>query len=120
MRKMIREGLAKDNKIIAIGICGLDYEKSFYAKREVQKKMFEMHFDIAAKFKLPLYLHQRGAYKDFIDLLRVNYPKYAKSGGLVHCFTGTSDELNNLLGLQLYISLTPLSFKTIENLDVIK
>ena len=57
IKKMMREALERDNKVIAIGICGLDYEKSYYAKREVQKKMFEMHFELAAKFKLPLYLH---------------------------------------------------------------
>ena len=57
IKKMMREALANNNKIAAIGLCGLDYEKSFYAKREVQKKMFEMHFDLAAKFKLPMYFH---------------------------------------------------------------
>ena len=39
---------------------------------------------------------------------------------MLNCFTGTYDELQEYLGLDLYIGLTALSFRTDEQLEAIK
>jgi len=35
------------DKILAIGECGLDYERLFCAEEDIQKLVFERHFDLA-------------------------------------------------------------------------
>ena len=55
--------IAKDRKesgrIIAIGECGLDYDRFKFADKETQHIAFPYHFDLAGKYDLPMYLHSR-------------------------------------------------------------
>ena len=86
-----------------IGETGLDYFRNI-SPPDVQRKSFKMHIEIAKELNLPLYLHQRDSHKDFINIIkenRNNFPKF-----VVHCFTGTQEELNDYLDLGAYIGLT--------------
>ena len=67
----IREILksAPINKIIAIGECGLDYDRIEYADKETQLKVFPKHFELTEEFKLPMYLHSRSTDGDFIKII---------------------------------------------------
>jgi len=51
-------------------------------------------------------------------MVKANRDKFSQ--GVVHCFTGTEEELNKLLDLDLYIGLTGLSFRTEEQCEMIK
>ena len=51
-----------------------------------------------------LFLHQRDAHTDFIAMLRA-HPE-AASRGVLHCFTGGSEELEDCLALGLSIGVT--------------
>lgn len=42
------------------------------------------------------------------------------AGGVVHSFTGTVEELRELMGLGLYIGINGCSFKTRENCEVVR
>ena len=53
----------------AIGECGLDYDRLNYASKENQIKAFIPHFDMAQKYNLPMYLHNRNTGRDFFDLI---------------------------------------------------
>lgn len=54
-----------DPKCVAIGECGLDYDRMFSPKVK-QLEVFERQILIAKESKMPLYLHCRGdAYDDF-------------------------------------------------------
>ena len=53
------------DKIIAIGECGLDYDRLNYSSKEDQLKFYLPHFDLAEKTKLPMYLHSRNTDDDF-------------------------------------------------------
>jgi len=53
------------DKIIAIGECGLDYDRFNYSSKEDQLKFYAPHFDLAEKTKLPMYLHSRNTGDDF-------------------------------------------------------
>lgn len=44
-----------------------------------------MHFDLAEKFNLPMYLHNRNTGNDFYDLVRANRKRFP--AGIVHSFT---------------------------------
>jgi TatD DNase family protein len=77
-----------------------------------------MHFDLAEKYKLPMYLHSRNCKEDFLKILKENRHKF--STGVVHSYTGDLEELNELINLGLYIGVNGCSFKTEENLKIVK
>ena len=106
------------DKIIAIGECGLDYDRLHYSSKEDQNLLFSPHFNLAQKFNLPMYLHNRNTNDEFYAIVKEHRHKF--SNGIVHSFTGTENDLQNFLGLNLFIGLTGTSFKTKENIDTVK
>lgn len=97
------EKLAANDCVVAIGECGLDYDRDF-SPRDVQRKYFEAQIELACRLKLPLFLHERAAFDDFYRILE-RY-KDEVSGMVVHCFTGRKGELLKYLELGCYIGIT--------------
>lgn len=65
----VRE-LAKDEKTVAIGECGLEYFRLKDDKdKERQKKLFEQHIELAVELGKPLMIHCREAYGDTWEIL---------------------------------------------------
>lgn len=95
--------LANNKEVVAIGECGLDFDRDF-SPREVQEKWFEEQIKLSCELKLPLFLHEREAHKRFSDILE-NYMQDIKHA-VVHCFTGTAHELDKYLEMGLYIGIT--------------
>ncbi|MDR1802431.1 MAG: TatD family hydrolase [Treponema sp.] len=95
--------LALEKGAKAIGECGLDYNRDF-SPRDVQRKWFVKQAELAAELSLPLFLHERDAFADFSTILR----DYINSvpAAVVHCFTGSADELERYLSLGCYIGVT--------------
>eukprot|EP00803_Ostreobium_quekettii_P002423 evm.model.scf_185.7 EVM.evm.TU.scf_185.7 scf_185:82840-85391(+) len=62
---------------------------------EVQQRFFAAQFKLAEETQLPMFLHMRAAAADFCRILKENIGSF--NGGVVHSFTGTDDELNDLL-----------------------
>ena len=87
----------------AVGEIGLDYFRN-HSSQEEQIFAFEEQIKIALDNELPIYLHQRDAHDDFINLLQ-KYKNDIKKG-VVHCFTGTKNQLDEYLNMGLYIGLT--------------
>ncbi|KCV72143.1 hypothetical protein H696_01547 [Fonticula alba] len=106
-------------KIVAIGECGLDYDRLEFTPKDVQIKMFKRHFQLADSTGLPMFLHNRNTGSDFYDLVR-KYRKQIRGGAVVHSFTGTHEELQMALELDLFVGINGCSLKTQENLDVVK
>ena len=98
----IRE-LAAAGQIVAIGECGLDYFRNF-SPREAQLAAFRSQLDIAADTQLPVFLHQRDAHDDFVELLEPRLPDLSRA--VAHCFTGEHESLREYLALGLYIGVT--------------
>jgi len=89
--------------IVAIGECGLDYNRNF-SPPQAQRKCFEDQLALAAQLGKPVFLHERDAFDDFVSILkkyRANLP-----GAVVHCFTGGPAELEAYLELDCYIGIT--------------
>ncbi|MBP1963756.1 TatD DNase family protein [Paenibacillus aceris] len=96
--------LAKMSQVVAIGECGLDYNRDF-SPRDVQRTWFEEQIQLACELEMPLFLHEREAHPDFVRILKP-YLGTGKSKAVVHCFTGTLQELDVYLQLGLYIGIT--------------
>jgi len=93
--------LAKRPRIVAIGECGLDFNRN-YSPHPDQEKWFVAQLELGLELGLPLFLHSRDAHPRFAQILRHHRVKDA----VAHCFTGEKDELNAYLDLGLYIGIT--------------
>ncbi|CAK9301548.1 unnamed protein product, partial [Gordionus sp. m RMFG-2023] len=115
--------LIKDNKdkIIAIGEYGLDYDRLNFCRKDIQIKYFEMQFELARIHQLPSFLHSRNCHSDFIEILKKNIDVIDKFGAVVHSFTGTPEEAEELLKLspKIYIGINGCSLKTSDNLKTV-
>lgn len=100
--ELIRE-LAAEDQCVAIGECGLDYFRNF-SPREAQLSAFESQLDIAVDTGLPVFLHQRDAHDDFVEILEPKLSTLTRA--VAHCFTGEGESLREYLGLGLYIGIT--------------
>jgi TatD DNase family protein len=95
--------LAAEPDVVAVGETGLDYFRDF-SPRNQQREAFERQLGIAVDTGLPVFLHQRDAHDDFIDILRRYRDQL--SDVVVHCFTGTREEMRECLGLDCHIGIT--------------
>ncbi|WP_314588316.1 TatD family hydrolase [Paenibacillus terrigena] len=93
--------LAALPQVVAIGECGLDYNRDF-SPREVQRKWFAEQIRLALELNMPLFLHERDAFSDFTAMLK----EHAVQKAVVHCFTGSLTELKAYLDMGFYIGIT--------------
>lgn len=99
--------LAKNEKVVGIGECGLDYfrmEGDSRTYKEKQQKLFRKQIELALELDLPLMIHCRDAYYDLVNILK-EY-KGEKLRGDVHFFAGDIDIAKELLDLNFDISFT--------------
>ncbi len=95
-------------EVVAVGECGLDYNRDF-SPRPAQRKAFERQLQIAADLAVdgvgkPLFLHQRDAHDDFIAMMKNFDGRLGPA--VVHCFTAERRELFDYLDRDYYIGIT--------------
>ncbi len=106
--KWIEEHI-NDEKVVAVGEIGLDYywDKTFADK---QKELFVRQIEIANKNGKPIIVHMRDATEDTYELIKKT--KNEKTKGVMHCYSGSAEFMNNFIDLNMYISLAgPVTFK---------
>ena len=97
----------KNNKIYAIGECGLDYhwDKTFINE---QKEALKLQCELALKLDLPIIIHMRDATLDTYNILK----EYKGLRGVMHCYSGSLEMAYEFIKLGFYISLGgPVTFK---------
>jgi TatD DNase family protein len=95
--------LAADPRCVAVGECGLDFDRDF-SPRPTQERVFESQLELAAELRKPVLLHERAAHARFREILARHRPQL--TGAVVHCFTGSGDELDAYLALDCHIGIT--------------
>ncbi len=97
------ESLWADALVVAVGECGLDYNRMFSPVAE-QRAAFEAQIAAALHLRKPLFLHCRDAFADFHAMLRD--AAAAGAHGVVHCFTDGAAQAEAFLELGFDIGIT--------------
>ncbi|MDD9301920.1 MAG: TatD family hydrolase [Desulfobacter sp.] len=87
----------------AWGETGLDFNRMFSPKPD-QEACFCAQLAMAGSLDLPLIFHERDSKGRFYEILKSEGP--AARRGVVHCFSGTKDEMFKYLDLGYYIGIT--------------
>lgn len=95
--------LTENKRVVAVGECGLDYDRMF-STQENQLACLERHIRLAETLGMPLFLHERSAAKDFAATFKGHEEICKRS--VVHCFTGTRQELEIFLEMGFCIGIT--------------
>ncbi|KAJ3252474.1 hypothetical protein HK103_001543 [Boothiomyces macroporosus] len=115
LKELIRRDQQDDKRIVAIGECGLDYDRLEFCPKDIQQLYFDKQLQLSQEFDLPYFLHMRNTGNDFIEIIK----KY-KIRGVVHSFDGNVRDMQELVKMGLFIGINGCSLKTKENLDVVK
>ncbi len=106
--------LAKDPKVVAIGECGLDYYRLGEETKKRQAETFIKQIELAYDVKKPLMIHCRSgvperaspqygagrqAFSDLIALLNSKSSILNSPPGIIHFFSGTSEDAKKLLDM---------------------
>lgn len=90
-------------EVVAIGECGLDFNRNFSTPEE-QELAFVAQLRIAAELNMPVFMHCRDAHERFMTLLEPWLDKLP--GAVLHCFTGTREEMQACVARGIYIGIT--------------
>ncbi|EDW96246.1 3'-5' ssDNA/RNA exonuclease TatD [Drosophila yakuba] len=96
------EHIAQAQECVAIGPCGLDYQRDF-SEPDAQKQIFAKQLQLAIRLNKPLLIHERSAQLDLLEILDKfeNLPPV-----IIRGFMGTAEEALKYLERRFYISLT--------------
>lgn len=120
LRTLLQHPFAK-----AVGECGLDYYKnpSCSKARIQQEKVLVAQLQLAIEFDMPLFLHERDAFEDFIGIIEKHilhdgqlldekqYSRTSLPRMLVHCFDGTLEQALSYIERGFYLGFTGIVCK---------
>lgn len=102
--------IASNCECVAIGACGLDYNKNF-SPPDIQRLVFRQQVELACELRKPLCIHERDAHEDLISILE-DY-KASLPPLILYSYTGSSVNAVNYLQLGGYLAIT--GFLTKDN-----
>jgi len=109
--------LAGQGKVVALGETGLDYHYD-HSPRDVQRRAFVRHVELAREFGLPLVVHSREADEDTAAIIR---EAGADVRGVLHCFAGGAALLETGLEAGWMISFSGLvTFRNYDGAELVR
>jgi TatD DNase family protein len=105
LRARLEAFLDAHPRVVAVGECGLDFHYD-HSPRDVQRKVFELHLQVAAERGLPAVVHCREAEDEMIPMVRESGA--AGMRGVLHCFPGHRELLEAALESGWLVSFTGL------------
>ncbi len=103
--------LCAHEKCVAVGEIGLDYHFEDNPAPALQREMFGKQLVLADELGLPVVLHSRDAAEETLRVLEEN-KALLKKGGLMHCYSYSSEMAERFVALGLYFSFGgPCTFK---------
>tara|TARA_Y100001978_G_scaffold37017_1_gene32994 strand:+ start:2060 stop:2854 length:795 start_codon:yes stop_codon:yes gene_type:complete len=112
---ILKEAITNDSRIVAIGEMGLDLFKNNDIKTQIDALIPQMK--LAFESKLPVIIHCREAAHELINICKDLKNDNICPKGVLHCWSGTVDEMQEFLELGFYISFSgivtfPKAFET--------
>lgn len=97
---------ARSGHLVAVGETGLDYHYQ-HSARHIQQDFLRRYLHLALECHLPVIIHCRDAFADFFDILDAEYQVNGKHApGVLHCFTGTVAEAEEVVKRGWMLSLS--------------
>lgn len=96
------EQFLNENEIAGIGETGLDFYWDTTFKTQ-QIESLHQHIEWALKYHKPLILHTRNSIPEAIEIV-AEY-KNTPLTGIFHCFSGTAEEAQKIIGLNFFLGI---------------
>ncbi len=95
--------LVQHPAVVAIGETGLDFNRNFSPAQQ-QREVFAGQIDLANAIDRPLFVHDRDSNGEVLRMLqeRATPPQNV----VIHCFTGSAQELDDYLAAGYWIGIT--------------
>lgn len=90
-----------NNRPVALGECGLDFRPQ-QADKKTQLNFFEAQLALAESHQLPVVIHSVKATEHVIHSIK----KFKKLSGMIHSYSGSSEQANQLIDLNFLISIS--------------
>jgi TatD DNase family protein len=101
---VLREAATADPRVVAIGELGLDLFRS--QNLEEQLGSLRPQLDLALELDLPVIIHCRDAAAPMLSELRTRAETGRCPRGVMHCWGGTPEEMDEFLELGFFISFS--------------
>jgi len=103
-KNILRRSAQEDRRVVAIGELGLDFFKNDNKTQQIDALIPQM--ELAYELKLPVIIHCRDAANEMIAICNDLSRKGKCPKGVLHCWTGTPNEMKQFLDLGFYISFS--------------
>lgn len=97
------EELVKQPEVVAVGECGLDFNRN-YSPEELQLSTFKKQVQLAVRHQKALIVHERDSHQGILDVLKDFESTLPPV--VIHCFTGTAEQIKTYVGKGFYIGVT--------------
>jgi len=99
----VLEDLVKQPECVAVGECGLDFNRN-YSPAELQTSTFKEQVQLAVRYQKALLIHERDSHEAVLQVL--NGFESTLPPVVMHCFTGTAEQIKTYVAKGFYIGVT--------------
>ncbi len=103
-KDILKLAAQEDRRVLAIGELGLDFFKNDNKSEQMEALLPQMN--LAFELDLPVIIHCRDAAEEMIKICHDLSKQGRCPKGVLHCWTGTAEEMKQFLDLGFYISFS--------------